>query len=94
MSSCCPSLAPSVRPLSSAHRRISAFCSAMLVSSRFVIVICLLHGGVPLFVARPAPHSSSMTRGPATASSILVQLWLALDVAHPLTHRGAEGSRP
>lgn len=93
MSSCCPSLAPSVRPLSSAHRRISASCSAVLISSRFVKVICLLHGGVPLFVAHPAPHSS-MTRGPATASSILVQLWLALDITHPLTHRGAEGSRP
>ena len=66
----------------------------LLGSSRFVIVICLLHGGVPIFVARPAPRSLFVTRGRATASSILVQLWLALDITHPLTHRGAEGSRP
>ena len=39
-------------------------------------------------------HSSFVTRGRATASSILVRLGLALDVTHPLTHRGAESSRP
>ena len=47
--SCCwPSLDTSVRPFSSAHRRISAFCSTKLSLSRFVIVICVHEGGAPV----------------------------------------------
>ena len=68
MSSCWPSLDPSVRPLSSAHRRISAFCSAMLVSSRFVIVICV-HEVEHL--SHDTPSTPLVVRAPGTCYGLV-----------------------